>query len=60
MGSNAMMYTPGFINTGSGIRTLVKGIHRQHSDVLSFLLHFFLFFFYFFFLFFNNESKLTM
>jgi hypothetical protein len=36
MGSDAMIYMPSFINTGSGIRKLVKGIHRHtHSMEIS-------------------------
>jgi hypothetical protein len=28
MGSSAMIYTPSFIKTGSGIQKLIGGIHR--------------------------------
>jgi hypothetical protein len=31
MGSGAMIYVPSFIRIGSGIQTLIKGIHR-HTD----------------------------
>jgi hypothetical protein len=31
MGSDAMVYIPNFIKTGSGIQKLVRGIHR-HTD----------------------------
>jgi hypothetical protein len=29
MGSDAMIYIPSFIKTGSGIQTLIGGIHRH-------------------------------
>jgi hypothetical protein len=35
MGLFAM--TPGFVKTGSGVRKLTKGIHRQHGDLISLL-----------------------
>jgi hypothetical protein len=31
MGSDAMIHIPSFVMIGSGIRNLVKGIHR-HTD----------------------------
>jgi hypothetical protein len=31
MGSGAMIYTPSFIQIGSGIQKLIAGIHR-HTD----------------------------
>jgi hypothetical protein len=31
MGSGVMIYIPSFIKIGSGIRKLIKGIHR-HTD----------------------------
>jgi hypothetical protein len=31
MGSGAMKYVPSFIEIGSGIQTLIEGIHR-HTD----------------------------
>jgi hypothetical protein len=34
MGSFAMIYIPGFIKIGSGLRKLIKGIPR-HSMVIS-------------------------
>jgi hypothetical protein len=37
MGSGAMIYIPSFIKIGSGIQTLIGGIHRQHSDHISLL-----------------------
>jgi hypothetical protein len=38
MGSGAMVYIPSFINTCSGIQTLIGGIHRQHGDIISLFL----------------------
>jgi hypothetical protein len=37
MGSDAMIYIPGFIKTGSGIQKLIGGggIHRQQGDLIS-------------------------
>jgi hypothetical protein len=35
MGSCAMMYIPRFIKTCSAIQTLIRRIHRQHSDRIS-------------------------
>jgi hypothetical protein len=35
MSSGAMIYIPSIIKTGSGIRKLVRGIHRQQSDFIS-------------------------
>jgi hypothetical protein len=44
MGSGAMMYIPSFIQTGSGIQKLIRGIHRhthrQHGDLTILLLSF--------------------
>jgi hypothetical protein len=43
MGSDAMMYAPSFIKTGSGIQNLIGGIHRhththtQQRDLISLL-----------------------
>jgi hypothetical protein len=31
MGSGVMIYMPSFINIGSGIQKLIRGIHR-HTD----------------------------
>jgi hypothetical protein len=31
MGSGVMIYTPSFINIGSGIQKVIRGIHR-HTD----------------------------
>jgi hypothetical protein len=33
--SGAMIYIPSFIKTGSGIQMLIRGIHRQHGDLIS-------------------------
>jgi hypothetical protein len=35
MGSDAIIYIPSFIKTGSGIQKLIVGIHRQHGDLIS-------------------------
>jgi hypothetical protein len=38
MGSGAMIYIPGFIETGSGIQKLIRGhtqTHSQHGDRIS-------------------------
>jgi hypothetical protein len=35
MGSGAMIYTPSYIQIGSGIQKLIGGIHRQHGDRIS-------------------------
>jgi hypothetical protein len=38
MGSDAMIYIPSFIKTGSGIQKLIRGdtqTHRQHGDLIS-------------------------
>jgi hypothetical protein len=40
MGSDVMIYIPSFIKTGSGIQTLMGGIHRQHGDRINLLLFF--------------------
>jgi hypothetical protein len=40
MGSGAMIHIPSFIKIGSGIQTLIGGIHRQHGDLISLLLFF--------------------
>jgi hypothetical protein len=37
MGSDAMIYIQSFIKIGSGIRKLIRGIHRQHGDRISLL-----------------------
>jgi hypothetical protein len=34
MGSGAMIYIQGFINTGSGIQKLIEEIHR-HTDSMA-------------------------
>jgi hypothetical protein len=33
MGSGAMTYIPSFINIGSGIQKLIRGIHRQTDSM---------------------------
>jgi hypothetical protein len=38
MGSGAMIYVPSLIKTGPAIQRLIKGIHRQHRDLISLLL----------------------
>jgi hypothetical protein len=38
MGSGAVIYIPDFIEIGSGIRKLIRRIHRQHGDLISLLL----------------------
>jgi hypothetical protein len=35
MGSGALIYIPSFIHIGSGIQELIRGIHRQHGDLIS-------------------------
>jgi hypothetical protein len=37
MGSGAMTYILSFIETGSGIQELIRGIHRQEGDHISLL-----------------------
>jgi hypothetical protein len=37
MGSCVMIYLPSFIQIGSGIQNLLRGIHRQHGDLISLL-----------------------
>jgi hypothetical protein len=37
MGSDAMIYLPGFIKTGLGIQKLIGGIYRQEGDRISLL-----------------------
>jgi hypothetical protein len=34
MGSDAMIYIPGFIKTGSGIQKLMEGIHRRTNSTV--------------------------
>jgi hypothetical protein len=38
--SGAMKNTPNFMKKGSGIQKLIRGIHRQHGDLISSLLFF--------------------
>jgi hypothetical protein len=38
--SVAMMCIPSFIQIGSGIQKLIRGIHRQHGDLISLHLFF--------------------
>jgi hypothetical protein len=33
MGSGAMIYTPNYIDIGSGIQNLIGGIHRQKDSM---------------------------
>jgi hypothetical protein len=43
MGSDATMYVPSFIQTGSGIQTFIKWdtqTHREHGDFISLILFF--------------------
>jgi hypothetical protein len=49
MGSVAMIYIPTFIKIGSGIQKLIRGIHRQHGDLITLIL-----------LFQNKESRLKI
>jgi hypothetical protein len=49
MSSDAMLYIPSIINTGSGIQKEMGSIRRQHGDLISLRL------FYFFQ---NNERSL--
>jgi hypothetical protein len=37
MGSGAVVYIPSFMNVGSGVQKLIRGIHRQHGDRISLL-----------------------
>jgi hypothetical protein len=37
MGSDAVIYIPSFVKTGSAIQKLIVGIHRQHGDRISLL-----------------------
>jgi hypothetical protein len=38
MGSDVMTHIPSFIKIGSSIQRLMKGIHRQHGDVINLIL----------------------
>jgi hypothetical protein len=40
MGSDALMYMPCFINTGSALKTLIGHTHRQQGDLTSLRLFF--------------------
>jgi hypothetical protein len=35
MGSGVMIHLPSFIKTGLGIQKLIRGIHRQHGELMS-------------------------
>jgi hypothetical protein len=39
--SGAVIYIRSFIKSDSGIQKLIRGIHRQHGDLISLLLFFF-------------------
>jgi hypothetical protein len=36
----AIIYIPSFMKIGSGIQKLIRGIHRQHGDLINLLLFF--------------------
>jgi hypothetical protein len=40
MGSGAAVYIPSFKTVDSGVQKLIRGIHRQHGDIISLLLFF--------------------
>jgi hypothetical protein len=49
IGSGAVLYKPSFIKIGQGIQKLIRGIHRQHGDLIRLLVFFQ-----------NKESRLRM